>query len=581
MQRNALTFIVCWFLFLGQLPAGLGQEFVPLKYWVSFTDKQGTPFEITRPQAFLSQRAIDRRNRQGILPDENDLPVNPQYIQTLLEDPEVAVFYTSRWFNGVLIEAPQPASVERIRLLPFVEQVTYVKPAVNSSFSHMRHHHLPDSCEDNNHPNPSGGNDLKNGSVSGYTTDLSFSDPDYGLSRNQIEMINGQALHKDGYWGDGKMIAVLDAGFLRVDQMQGLDHLWQNGRIAGFHDFVDPDENFFLGHNHGTLVLSVMATVLPAMVGTAPEADYLLLQTEDPASEFLIEEYNWLAGAEYADSAGADIINSSLGYTSFDDPTQNHSYQDLNGRTTVITRAANMAFEKGILVVNSAGNYGNGQWQYIGSPADSFGALSVGAVDSMGVRVPFSSLGPAADGRIKPEVMAQGSMVIVETPTGSLGRVGGTSFASPIIAGLVACLWQKHPERTAEMIRRAIIRSASRFLYPDTLYGYGIADFALADRLLKNDFDPTEEPLVLFPNPFNQHSVLSFYSEADQAIRLDIFDATGKMLYSQENIRVNAGYNNMMPFRGLDLMAQGMYLVRISYHDQSAASQVLKAIKAW
>lgn len=572
---------------LGSLSHAFSQEFVPGKYWVSFTDKTGTPYNVNQPEAFLSQRSIQRRQTQGIEINEDDLPVNPEYIQSLIEVPDVKVFYSSRWLNGVLIETLELASVDIIVQLPFVSAVTYVKPLLNTAKITSPQESIPETeqlQEVNSGMQAIAARNEFHYHQHNFMADyweFLYSGLDYGLGRQQVMMVNGHVLHNEGFLGYNKGIAVLDSGFEQVDSLQGLDHLWQNNQILGYRDFVDAESNFFESHSHGTMVLSVMASNWPgALLGTARGADYWLLRTEDHRSEFIIEEYNWLAGAEMADSVGAHIINSSLGYSRYDDPSQDHTYDDMDGNTTVISRAANMAFERGILVVNSAGNYGQQNWRYIGAPADSFGALAIGAVDSTRTLVGFSSVGPSADGRVKPDVMAMGRNVVAETVTGALGLVNGTSFSSPIIAGMAACLWEKHPERSAAHIKRAIIESSNQFYFPDSLMGYGIPDFALADRLLESDFVHQQEPIAIFPNPFNANSVLSFFADANQRARIEVFDSTGRLISVDDNIIVHIGYNSVKPFSNLGNTAQGVYLIRVLLQDHATA-HVVKAIKAW
>jgi serine protease AprX len=568
------------FLLSAQVHSAFSNEFIPYKYWVSFTDKEGTPYSIISPEAFLSQRALERRLRQGIAIDVHDLPVNPAYVDSLRADPQVQVYYTSRWLNGVLVSTLDDQSLQRILELPFVSDVSYVKPLIEQQRT------SPPVIPDPDAGVPSEGNtmpfsfsELLDHQTS--TWEQLYSGMDYGFGRRQVEQLNGQVLHRAGYWGQGKVIAVLDAGFTRVDELQAFSHLWDSGKILGYRDFVEPESDIFNTHHHGTMVLSVMGARRPGeALGTALEAGYWLLRTEDHRSEFVIEEYNWLAGAEFADSVGADIINSSLGYTTFEDPIQNHTYADLNGNTTVVARAAAMAFERGILVVNSAGNYGQQNWRYIGSPADSFGTLAVGAVDTAGVRVPFSSVGPSADGRIKPDVMAMGRRVVVTNTGGGLSLANGTSFAAPLVAGMAACLWEMFPGYTAGQIRRAITESGNRYHNPDSLMGHGIPDFARAARLIENDFEHQDYPLVLFPNPINAHSILTYYSGEEQLASIEIFDARGQLVYSMQNILSIAGYNQVQPFREASLPVQGIYMIRLSLGDQGRP-QVFKAIKAW
>jgi hypothetical protein len=300
-------------------------------------------------------------------------------------------------------------------------------------------------------------------------------------------MLNGIALHDLGYDGMGMTIAVLDAGFTNTNTIPAFSYLWNNNRILGYKDFVSPQApNLFSSHTHGTSVLSTMGAYLPGdMVGTAPQASYWLLRSEDGATEYLVEELNWVSAAEFADSVGADIINSSLGYTTFDNPAQDHTYQDMNGNTTPVTIGADKAVSKGMIVVNSAGNSGGSSWQYIGAPADGDSVFSIGAVNSIGAYVSFSSTGPTSDGRTKPDVVAQGSgTTIINAGTGNVSTGSGTSFSSPVTAGMVSCLWQAHPNRRNTEILEAIRQSGSLAGNPDQQLGWGIPNYLTAHNLL-------------------------------------------------------------------------------------------------
>ncbi len=398
----------------------------------------------------------------------------------------------------------------------------------------------------------------------------------YGSAEGQLKMVSGQSLHERGFWGEGKVIAILDSGFRGVDTLQAFSNLWVYGNILGYYDFVNARRELYRGHGHGTFVFSVMGGFLQGEYsGTATSASYWLLRTEDAASEFKIEEYNWLAGAEYADSVGADIINSSLGYTQFDDETQNYSYADMDGSTTVVARAANMAFSRGIMVVNSAGNYGNQLWSYIGSPADAHGVLAVGGTDDQGNRINFSSVGPSADGRVKPQVMAQGQGVWAANTMGTLSQVNGTSYSSPIIAGLAACLWEMFPDASNNQIKQAIIRSGDRYLMPDSLYGFGIPNFEVAIDILKKNLENSQF-LKLANNPLQPDSAISFYNFRQEMISIDLFNSNGQKIWSKQGIGVFPGYNEVKPFSDISSLPSGMYLIRVNFSDRT---ELLKAIK--
>jgi len=473
----------------------LFSQVAPDKYWVRFTDRNNSPYSINNPGQFLSQKAINRRAAQGIPIVENDLPVNPEYVQTVINT-GATLLNISKWFNSVTVYSTSPGVIAAINQLPFVLSVGKSNSEINQPeettakpfFENETYGEIPE-----------GG--LTKGPASGQSYN-------YGSAYNQIYMLNGIALHDLGYDGAGMTIAILDAGFLNANTIPAFSYLWNNNKILGYKDFVDPaNPNIFGSHSHGTSVLSTMGANLPGQfIGTAPQANYWLLRSEDGGSEYLIEELNWASAAEYADSVGADVINSSLGYTTFDNPLQNHTYQDMDGNTTPISICADMAVSKGMIVVNSAGNEGSSSWYYIGAPADGDSVFSIGAVNASGTYASFSSHGPTSDGQMKPDVVAQGSgTTIINASTGNVTTGSGTSFSSPITAGMVSCLWQAHPNRRNTQILEAIQQSASLANNPNYQLGYGIPNYLTAHNLLTlpvtYNFSLTAK--VFLEGPFN------------------------------------------------------------------------------
>ena len=495
------------------------------RYVVFFTDKNNSPFSLTTPLDYLSQRAIDRRSAQGISITVNDLPVNPSYTAGVTAT-GASLLGTTKWFNAVIVWA-NANQINQISSLPFVagfDQVgRYGTQVTSNKFDKEHFQRTADSG-------------LPVGKIASFN---------YGTSFNQISMLNGHMMHDNGYTGAGLVIAVLDAGFLNVDIMACFDSLRNNGRLLSTYDFVDPGSSVYNDDSHGAMVLSAMAAILPGdMVGTAPHASYHLLRSENAPSEDIIEEYFWASAAEYADSAGADIINSSLGYTLFDDPSQNHTYSDLNGHTTPIAIAGNTAASKGMIVVNSAGNEGDDPWFHISTPADGDSVLAVGAVDASSNYANFSGKGPSFDGRVKPDVAAQGEQAVVVEPWSGLGdatiTANGTSFSSPITAGMMACLWQCNPTASNMMLIDAIRQSAHQFNNPDSLMGYGIPDFTQACLIL-GGIDPgialLGDKLTVEGNPFSNNLIFSIYSNDTQKATIRIIDMLGKTVYkSSENI---------------------------------------------
>ncbi len=431
-------------------------------YWVSFTDKADSPFSISRPEEFLSARAIERRRKQGVLIAEDDLPVSPYYlIQLKREGAEIR--YSSRWFNGVNILCGQ-LTAEKINAFPFVKTVSVIGNYFDYKLvpkAKYRQRKIPKR---------------------------KLQTPYYGAAEEEIRMLGGVALHEQGFKGEGMMVGILDAGFFLADRMPFFDSLRFENRMLFAKDFVEQDESVFETSIHGTQVLSVMAANVPGrLVGTAPEATYVCIKTEDIRDEYRMEEYNWIAGLEYADQMGVDVVNSSVGYSLFTNKKMNYSIEDMDGATCLSSAAAEIAFSKGMIVVTSAGNEGNLEWQRVVCPADSEGALAIGAVNPEGEKTYFSSIGPTADGRIKPDLVAQGEDVAVVALRGlDLHMASGTSFSAPLVAGMIASLWQAFPEKKNREIVDAIKRTASRAGRPNNSIGFGIPNFFEAWLYLKS-----------------------------------------------------------------------------------------------
>ncbi len=430
------------------------------KYWVEFTDKNHTPYCTCRPAEFLSARALERRARAGIAVGENDLPVDPNYVRGLKID-GVQVHHTSRWLNAATVTTDE-AGAAHLKNLPFVKKVEYIGRHIGPKNPPGRRSKTRKPAPD--YPRPGGGRNP------------------FGYTGKQNSLLNALPLHAAGHRGDGIWVAVMDGGFTNTDTINLFDSVALRGRLFPGWDFVERDGDVYEGAQHGTAVLSVMAGNLPGyFMGTAPEATYFLLKTEDSRGEYPVEEANWIAGAEWADSIGADIINASLGYTHFNDTTLNHRYAVLDGRTAIGSRGAAIAATKGMIICNSAGNEGDGSWHYIGVPADAPGIVAVGSVNFMGSRSTFSSFGPTPDGRIKPDLVAPGDEVVTAGNFDiQLGVSSGTSLASPILAGALAALWSASPQKTAAEILDAVFASADQAEQPDNERGYGLPDLTSA-----------------------------------------------------------------------------------------------------
>jgi serine protease AprX len=455
--QNATRIIVA-LLFLFLSPMVQAQKPLLYKYWVTFADKKNTPYSTSDPARFLSARALERRAKAGIAVVENDLPVDPAYVRGLIEA-GARLHNTSRWLNAATVIADTSVA-KKLAKLPFVRSVQSIGRDVSIKNPYNRR---------------------AKGRVKGSIyprAEAKFGEMGYSLINNIQTQTFG--LRGIGALGQGIWIAVMDGGFINTDTMPFFDSIAINRRMWPGPDFVERDQSVNESSFHGTSVLSVMAANLPGyFVGNAPEATYFLLKTEDTGGEFPVEEANWIAGAEWADSIGVNIINASLGYTTFTDTTLNHRYRDLDGRSSIGSRGATIAATKGMIICNSAGNSGDEPWRHIGVPADAPGVLAVGAT---GTQKPdlaaFSSVGPKADGRIKPDLVVPGDEIITAGRMGTeLGVSSGTSLASPLLAGAMGALWSFYPEKTAAEITTAVLQSADQYDRPDNLRGYGLPNF--------------------------------------------------------------------------------------------------------
>ncbi len=484
------------------------------KRLVYFRDKTNTPFSLNSPQAFLSSKALERRERQNIALKTRDLPVDPAYVAAIREK-GVKVWYSSKWFNAAVVQCSDE-KLRELETLAFVKSTRTLNrvaaPAAELKVKAMQDLEvLPQITH----------------------TKASPGVGDYGPAFHQANMLGAPALHQAGFTGEGMTIAVFDAGFPGVSTIPAFAHLFQQERIKGTFDFVQKQQGVYGANAHGTAVLATMAAYEPGkMIGTAYSANYLLLRTEDAQTEHHIEEINWLLAAEYADSAGADVINSSLGYTTFDSPSISYTYQDLDGNATLVARAADIAAATGMLVVVSAGNEGNKPWHYIGSPADADSVLAVGAVDSLGIKASFSSFGPSADGQIKPDVVAMGKNAYVLSTNGDVFKANGTSFSGPIMAGFAACLWQANYSKTNIQLINLIRQSGSHAASPDNATGYGIPSYSKTLTALP------QLPLTgmaYITNPVTDEPILLSLGQEwwSQLVEVQVLDMTGKQIVRQ------------------------------------------------
>ncbi|MGB1241412.1 MAG: S8 family serine peptidase [Chitinophagales bacterium] len=532
------------------------------KYWVSFTDKQNTNHSLSNPETFLSQRAIERRMRFQIPLTNNDLPVSYTYLQKLRQK-GVKVLYTSKWFNGTIVSIQNPKLLKRLEELPFVKEV---KPVGRDGRKKKT---------------------LTSGSAPSIKLkteekELPKESTYYGAAFHQTKMLKGDYLHAQGFTGRGMLVAVTDAGFSNVEKMEVFRHLYEEERIAGTYDFVDIDQNPYHDSTHGTHVLSTIAAKIPnQFVGTAPDASFWLFRTEDNKSETHIEEYNWVAAAEMADSAGVDVLNTSLGYVSFDDKEMSYQPEELDGNTAIITRGADIAASKGILVVVSAGNKGNKQWKHLTTPADADSVLTVGAVNKREKYAFFSSQGFGVDHNIKPNVMAQGQSSETVTIDGTIRPSNGTSFSAPIMAGLVTCLLQANPQQNPQKLITTLQESASQYNNPSQTMGYGVPDFQRSHLQLSSLQSPInssskEATAFVYPNPFDDTKQVYYYAPRSETITLQLLDLTGKLYQEyQSEVRKNEPYK--FYFSAWQSAPKGIYVVRIGNSEERFSLRAVKA----
>jgi len=522
--------------------------------WVYFKDKADATTFFSNPLSELSQRALDRRIAQGIALDVKDAPISQTYINDITNSAGITVKAKSKWLNCLHIRGSQ-TNINSLKVLPSVARIDFANKTLNAV--------AKSSAKQNSKPI----NKTMN-------TKVSFN---YGSSSNQIQMLNGHLLHQLNYTGAGKIIAVMDSGFPGVDIATPFKRLRDNNQILGGYDYVNRNADFYDANNHGTLVLSSMGGYIDGqLVGTAPDAKYYLYITEDaisafPFSENPVEESNWVEAAEEADRVGVDIISTSLGYFGYDNPAYSHAYSDMTGDFAFASRGANIAFEKGIIVVASAGNEGQQPEPHIGIPAEAKNVIAVGAVKSDETLALFSSEGPSFDDRVKPDVMAQGQLAVVSDPAGNIVTANGTSFSCPIFAGMVACLWQALPEKNAQQIKQLILQASDNYnpiIKPRNKHGFGIPDFNLAlanglsfDTFSKNDFS-------LYPNPTIDIISITLPKESNNGT-ITIYNVLGQPVLKN-------GISSQSPTVSLKSLISGIYFYRIEADGFSKSGKIIK-----
>ena len=518
-------------------------------YWVGFTDKNNSEFSLSDPGKYLSERAIQRRQRQQIAIDSLDLPVNKNYIDEV-QALGAELLHSSKWLNGITVKATSDSFQYKVLQLSFVKEIQLTKKiGTKSAYNKW-------STESESETVP---------------IDTSY----YGPSVSQVSTLNGQFLHNHGYRGLGMHIAILDGGFLNVDIYPAFDSLRANGQILGTKDFVNPQSNIYATNYHGMSVLSCMGGNIPGqLIGTAPEASYWLLRSEDTGTENLIEEDNWVAAAEFADSVGCDVINSSLGYSTFDDPAMNHTYAEMDGKTTRATRGANIAAKRGMLVFVSAGNEGNKSWRYISAPSDGENVIGVGAMNKDTIAASFSSYGPAYGGQTKPNVSAIGWNTYMQLSNGTLGYANGTSFSSPVMAGMAACFWQSVRHVPAAEIKKTIEKFSHLYTNPHSQLGFGVPDFERAWKfyfpLGIADLDESVDWLV-YPNPVIDELVLQKKSTHSGKTDVAIFSTDGKL-----HLQKTFFDGNRIVIDGLRQLPVGLFVLKISSESKTESFKLSK-----
>lgn len=546
------------------LCTGAFAQIGPDLYFIEFTDKNNTPYSLDNPQEYLSQRAIDRRQAQNIAIDSLDLPVNPSYIAAL-QELGLEIVNPTKWLNGTTVRTNDYNLVLQARNLPFVKttprfEIDTVETAKKVAKSMMVTENRPST----------------NIIAPKYT------DSEYGYSYDQIALHNGHLLHAEGFKGEGMLIAVTDGGFTNADQMRSLEYLRNSGRIVATRDFAYNGSTVYGHHVHGSMVLSIMAGYLPGeYIGCAPEADYILITSECDDYEEIIEEFNWVSAIEYADSMGADLANVSLGYVDFDSERYNHSRNDMDGHTNPSSIGANIAASRGMMIVVAAGNSGqdeNGH-VWIGAPSDAYDIVTVGAIDVYEDCAPFSSYGFVEENRIKPDIASVGWNTYVDYVNDSIDVGSGTSFATPLSTGLIACFWQKFHDKTSAEIREALF-SATRPTNPiwdeDTTLttgtpniftGRGIVDFEVASNLL-SEITEAHAPfgIELYPNPTSD--IVTINLKSDKKAQLSIFSTDGRLLDYKKNVSHEAKYN-------FAKYPAGKYIVSLSIDNKVVFSQTV------
>ncbi len=527
--------------------------------WVFLKDKPNASTFLASPLTMLSQRALDRRTRQNIALDTKDAPIEATYYNQIKNATGITVLAKSKWLNAIQVQGTQTNINNLKTTFTFINRIEFANRSLNAKGVSLIKPIQKTK---------------KNKFVETTTT---FN---YGNAANQIEMLKGNFLHEKGFTGTGMYIAVIDNGFPNVNTLNAFKRVRDNNQILGGYDFLKRSNDFYvkeyngstLINSHGTKVFSTIAGYIHnQFVGTAPDAFYYLFRTEDPVNEAPLEQTLWVEAAEKADSLGVDVINTSLGYTTFDNSNYNYTYADMNGKTTFISRGAEIGVSRGMIIVVSAGNEGNKVWKYINAPADVSTVFTVGAVNITKVIAPFSSYGPTSENNIKPDVLAQGESATIIDEVFDIPKTGnGTSYSSPIMAGVVACFWQAFPNLTNLQIMQKIRESADRYNNPNlqSQYGYGVPDFQKAYTVLAVDQVDFLKDLAVFPNPLTNSFTLQIDGQKLENTQIQIFNVIGKKVFEKSNL--------ISKTIDVSELNSGIYILKITNGNQQKTIKLIK-----
>ncbi|WGF91399.1 S8 family peptidase [Aequorivita marisscotiae] len=505
---------------------------------------------LANPLSILTQAALDRKYAQGTPIDDRDVPLNETQKAEINASTGITVLAKSKWLNAVYVRGTEN-NINNLLNLPFVEDIEFADKTLNRPTSGKQF--TKDKFEVEN--------ELQSRVVYNY-----------GSATNQTEMIAVDYLHENDFIGQDILVAFMDNGYPGVLTNPAYATLRNEGRLLGYYDFAARVENPNGNGSHGASTFSDAAGLLNGQfVGTAPGASYYLYITED-SDETPAEEAYWVEALERADSLGVYVTNTSLGYQDFDNSSYDHTYQDLDGQTTIAARGANAAYDKGMINVTSAGNDGRpGDFGYVATPGDAPGSFTIGSVNSSGNPSGFSSYGPTVDGRIKPDVVAQGSSAAVVDQYGNVTTSSGTSFSSPITAGAVASLWSAVPHLKNEVVTQAIRESASRYTNPTDKLGYGIPNFGEALNallLLSVEEEMQDTHFALYPNPVSTQINISFPKNSDSA-EFALFNVLGEKILITNITTVQ----NSVDVSGL---ASGMYIASITSDNKTTSYKIIK-----